>query len=161
MNAALYWTIWIALALFAAGEAGKRALRAGRRSSPLAWFGCAAGLALAVVHTVLAFGVRHGWSHEAAWQSTARQTAAIYGLDWGGGLYVNYAFLGAWAWEVVGWRRSPASFARQPVWLVRSLQLFYLVVILNAAVVFAGGARRIAGALLVLALLWIWRPGRP
>jgi hypothetical protein len=160
VNAALYWTIWIALALFAAGEAGKRALRSGRPVRPLAWFGWTAGLALGIVHTAMAFALRHEWSHEAAVESTARQAEAVYGLAWGGGLYVNYAFLGVWAWEAARWRQSPASVAAQPVWLVRSLQLFYFVIILNAAVIFAGGARRIAGALLVLCLLWIWRPGR-
>ena len=58
MNAALYWSIWIALALFAAGEAGKRALRADRPVSPLAWPAWMAGLAFAVAHTAIAFGVR-------------------------------------------------------------------------------------------------------
>ncbi len=159
MNAALYGTIWVALVLFVVGEAGKRSLRDGRSPSSLVWWGWTTGLSLCVVHTALAFDVRHGWSHEAALQSTARQTAAVYGLEWGGGLYVNCIFIAVWAWEVVAWRRSPTALATQPSWLRRSVQFFYFVVILNAGVIFAGGARRIAGMLVVLSLLWIWRPG--
>ena len=158
MNAALYWTIWISLGLFTAGEAGKRTLRRRRPVSPVVWWAWTAGLVLCIIHTVIAFDVRHGWSHDAALESTARQTKAVYGLDWGGGIFANYLFIGAWAWEAVRWRQSPATVIGQPRWLVRSLQAFYLVIILNAAVIFAGGSRRIAGGLLVLLLLWIWRP---
>jgi hypothetical protein len=30
---------------------------------------------------------------------TARQTDAVYGVSWGGGVYVNYLFVAAWLTE--------------------------------------------------------------
>jgi hypothetical protein len=41
-----------------------------------------------------------------------------------------------------------------------SLRIFYLIVLINAAIVFASGLRAVAGLLLVATLLWIWRPAR-
>lgn len=153
MPAALYVTIWVALALFAAGEVG----RSGRRAvpAPWAWWVSLAGLMLAAAHFVLAFDVRHGWSHASAVRDTARQTAAVYGLDWGGGLYVNYAFLGVWALDLWRWKLSARGTPRSqfPTWLARA---FYVVVILNAAVIFATGWRRGLGAMLVAALVVAW-----
>ena len=37
-------------------------------------------------------------------KNSARQTAEVFGLDWGGGLYVNYAFTAAWVADVA-WRK--------------------------------------------------------
>ena len=75
VTAALYLTIWVALALFAAGEAG----RSGRRAVPAPWARSASliGLLLASAHFLLAFDVRHDWSHASAVQETARQTADV------------------------------------------------------------------------------------
>ena len=158
MNIALYATIWLSVLLFVAGEAGKRAAR---RGQPLrgAWLLWAAGAFLCAVHMILAMGVRHDWSHQAAIESTARQTQAVYGINWGGGVYINYAFLALWIAEVMWWRASPGRYLSRPAsttWIVRS---FYLIVLLNAAVVFASGARALAGVLLIAFLVWIWRPG--
>lgn len=155
----LYLTIWGALALFAAGEVG----RSGRRvvPAPWAWRTSLAGLLLASTHFLLAFDVRHDWSHASAVRDTARQTAAVYGLDWGGGVYVNYAFLGVWALDLWRWHvrtRRGTPRARFPTWLARA---FYFTVILNGAVIFAAGWRRGLGAALVAALVAAWWPRRP
>jgi hypothetical protein len=93
-------------------------------------------------------------------RETARQTAAVYGLDWGGGVFVNYAFLGVWAIDLWRWRaamRRGATRSSGAMWLARA---FYVVVILNGAVIFAAGARRLLGAVIVVSLLMIWRPRR-
>ncbi len=55
---ALYLTIWLALALFVAGETG-RALSRGSRPPGWAWRAFTLGLVLALVHTVIAFHVVH------------------------------------------------------------------------------------------------------
>jgi len=157
VDPALYWTIWIALALFAAGEAGKRLL-GGARAAPWAWTVSATGVTIAIAHVVIAMGARHGWSHDAALAATARQTRAVYGVDWGGGVFVNYAFVSLWIAELWLWRRVPARYVSRPdavTWLVRA---FFFVVIVNAAFVFAGGLRRIAGAVIVLSLVVSWWP---
>jgi hypothetical protein len=157
VDAALYWTIWIALLLFCAGEIGQRDLDAGRIPALWTWWAFSAGALLCVVHVTIAMATRYGWSHEAALVATARQTSAVYGLNWGGGLYVNYVFVAVWLHEVWRWRRGPSGAGRAPfaAWTTRA---FFFVIILNGAVIFAGGARRLVGGLIVLWLLWIWRP---
>jgi hypothetical protein len=154
VTAALYLTIWIGLALFAAGETGRRP--GGATSIGWSWWTSFAGLLFTATHFVLAFETRHDWSHASAVSETARQTAAVYGLDWGGGVFVNYAFLGVWALDLWRWRvaahRGTARSSRA-VWLARA---FYFVVILNGAVIFAAGPRRLLGAVIVLWLLVTW-----
>src|SRR5207244_1685286 len=55
-----------------------------------------AGYVALVIHVFCAFQFFHHWSHAAAYAATARQTEQVVGLNWGGGLYVNYAFMAVW-----------------------------------------------------------------
>ena len=158
MDLALYWTIWIALILFATGEAGKRGLHRGGPPAPWAWPVSAAGAAIAIIHIVIAMGARHGWSHDAAWAATARQTASVYGLAWGGGVLVNYAFVAAWLFELWSWRRSPERYGHRSALVTWPIRLFFLVIVFNAAVVFAGGWRRAIGVVLTAVLIASWWP---
>ena len=153
----IYWTIWIALLLFCAGEFGRRRLRGTDSAASWAWWAFVAGALLCAIHIGIAMQSAHAWSHEAAIAATARQTMAVYGVDWGGGVFVNYAFVAVWLFEAWRWRRRPAEArdARVITWMTR---IFFFVMILNGAVIFAAGTRRIAGAILVVWLLWIWRP---
>ena len=91
--------------LFAAGETGKR------RDAPLGVVGWLAGVLLLAVHIAMAMAIVHGWSHASAVAATARATNAVFGVDWGGGVYANYLFLIVWAAETAWWRASPASYA--------------------------------------------------
>lgn len=156
--AALYGTIWLSMLLFAAGE-GRRAFTP-RGSAPphWAWWAFATGLVLAVVHTLLAFAVVHQWSHADALRSTAIQTQSIYGVAFGGGIYVNYLFIAAWLADLWWWRASPGDHVR-PATVVWTLRAFYIVMIFNATVVFASGFRRVLGLLLVSWLVRAWSPG--
>ena len=145
------------MALFAAGETGRHG-RPSDETPRWAWRASAIGWLLAAAHFVLAFDLRHGWSQASAIAETARQTAAVYGVEWGGGVYVNYAFLGVWALDLWTWRparRRPIPSAGVGTWIVRA---FFLVVWLNAAVIFAAGMRRALGVLLVTWLILAWRP---
>ena len=156
----MYWTIWIALLLFVAGEAGRRRGFGHGSAPPWAWPAFAAGAVLTAIHVMLAMSSAHAWSHESAVVATARQTKAVYGLDWGGGVFANYAFVAVWVFDAWRWRaranRSSAG-PDAPTWAVR---VFFFVMILNGAVIFAAGSRRLAGAALAAALIWIWRPLR-
>jgi hypothetical protein len=156
VNANLYAPIWLALILFAAAEVGKAWLTIDRTS--LAWARRAwlAGAALCVMHIAVAMSVRYGWSHQSAVEETARQTAAVYGIDWGGGVYVNYVFVAVWIAEGVWWLRSPVRYAARSGAIRWTLRAFYLVIIANAAVVFASPLGRVFGVGLVGGLLWIW-----
>ena len=160
MTTALYATVWIALALFAAGDVGRRRLGPVRSAHAWPWRAWVIGILLMAAHVVLAFEVRHDWSQAAAVQATAGQTAAVYGLEWGGGFFVNYVFLAVWIGDAWRWRTAPARVAargRAARWL---LHAFYLIVIVNGAVIFAAGWRRLLGALIVAGLLWPGAPNR-
>ena len=152
MTVALYSTIWISLAFFVAGQHGYRLARLP------GWVHAAnaIGLALCVIHIALAMGSVHGWRQAAAIEATAIQTESVYGLRWGGGVFVNYLFVVVWALEA-WWRTRTRAFAdsRFARWLLRT---FYAVVVFNAAVVFARGSMRMAGLVLVVALVLAWRP---
>ena len=160
MDAALYSTIWVALALFVVAEAGKQRV-SGRMAVPVwAWPVWVSGAGLCALHMAFAFAGRHGWSHEMAVRETARQTAAVYGISWGGGVYVNYVFDAAWCTEAWWWRAYPTHYFSRRRTITWALRAFYFVIIVNAAVVFAKSVPgRTIGVVLVGALLWSWRPG--
>ncbi|HEX8283333.1 MAG TPA: hypothetical protein VF588_08265 [Pyrinomonadaceae bacterium] len=155
-------TVWVAVAGYAAGAA---ALALSRRR---AGWDSAARLALTVAcvalaaHAACAFHFYHGWSHDAAYLETARQTAEVFGLDWGGGLYVNYALVAGWGLDVAWWwARGLEAYRRRPWPLVAAWHGFLLFIIFNATVVFKDGAARWAGLVVCagVCLAW-WLAGR-
>lgn len=154
---ALYLTIWVALILFLAGETGRSA--AGRARPPeWAWWSFTLGLLLALVHTLLAFDLVHNWVHADAVLATARQTDAVFGAAVGWGVYVNYVFFIAWAADAAWWRKAPEVW-RRPALVTWTLRIFYLVIIVNAAIIFATGPRRALGVLAVSWLARVWAFG--
>lgn len=155
---ALYATIWLALALFTAGETGRSFTRRGSTPPAWAWWAFVLGLVLAIVHTLLAFGLVHHWGHADAVQATADQTEAMFGARVGWGVYVNYLFFAVWAADAWWWRAAPAGHVR-PAAMTWALRAFYMVIVFNAAVIFADGWRRLAGLALVTWLARAW--GQP
>jgi hypothetical protein len=151
---ALYATVWIALALFATGEAGR--LRAGADRPAARWARpvAAAGALLMIAHVLVALALRYNWDHDRAVSETARQAASVYGFEWRGNIYVSYAFVALWVAEVWRWR-SPSPRSRTVTWIVRA---FFLTIIFNGAVVFASAPGRVAGITIVAALVWVWWP---
>ena len=152
---ALYLTIWIALVLFTAGETGRAFRRHGQSPAPWAWWAFVLGLALAVAHTLIAFDVVHNWVHEDAVRSTALQTEAVFGVAAGWGVYVNYVFFAVWLADAWWWRVERRGYARPPA-VIWTLRAFYMLMIVNGAVVFAAGVRRLLGLLIVSWLTRIW-----
>ena len=99
-----------------------------------------------------------GGSRASAVAVTARQTKAVYGLDWGGGVFANYAFVAVWAFDAWRWRAGLDRHGSDPLtWPIR---IFFLVMIANGAIVFVTGPRWMIGAAIVVTLLWVWRPAR-
>jgi hypothetical protein len=139
-------TVWVAVAGYAAGAAAF-ALSRGRRgwdaAARLAWtVACVALLA----HVACAFHVYHGWSHESAYVETARQTGEVVGLDWGGGLFINYAIIIGWVIDVAWWWLAGLdSYRRRPWPLLAAWHGFLIFIIFNATVVFKDGFTRWAG----------------
>ena len=114
-EAVLYGSIWLSLAAWTAGECVRLARRRSADRDRTARGLWTLGFATALLHVALAFHLRHGWSHSAALAETARQTDELLGYRFGGGVYVNYAFLVVWAADVWWWWWRPASFsARRP-----------------------------------------------
>jgi hypothetical protein len=150
VTVALYSTIWIALTLFVIAQYGLR--RAG--TAPWVLSINIAGLVLCVIHIVIAMASVHGWSHASAIEATARSAAAVYGLRWGGGVFVNYLFVAVWAGDA--WRLYLRGDRAEGGGLRFALRLFYAIVIINAAVVFAHWPMRIVGVCLVIALVVAW-----
>lgn len=150
-------TVWVALAGYFAG-AGAYALSRGRRGwdrfARASWtVGCAALLA----HVACAFHFKHGWSHAAAYRDTARQTSEVFRIDWGGGLYVNYALAALWVADVGWWwGRGLVAYRRRAWPLTAAWHAFLLFVVFNATVVFGEGFVRWAGLCLCVALGLAW-----
>jgi hypothetical protein len=152
VSSALYVTIWISLVLFVAGEFGKGAALPG-----WAWRSSAIGALLMLAHIIISMSSVHAWSHASAITATAAQTDTVYGLNWGGGVNVNYLFITVWVAELAVWRLAPVRYAARSSGIKWTLRAFYFIVIANAAVVFAGGWRRVLGVGLIAALLVCWR----
>jgi hypothetical protein len=115
-----------------------------------------AGVLLLATHTLAAFHIVHGWSHRAAAAETARQTAALTGIDWGGGIFVNYAFLAVWAADAGWWWASPDSYRSRSHTIETAVFLFFVFMFVNGAIVFAHGAMRVLGAAAVTLVLLSW-----
>ena len=158
---ALYATIWVALALFVAGEFGKKGsgvISSGNYARPLFWWASAVGLALATAHIVIALAINNDWNHAIAWRVTEERTRELFGVGWGGAVAANYAFLAYWAVDLWRWRTNPEALARQPALISWASRAFVLGIIVPAAIVFAAGPRRWLGVLMVLAMIAAWRP---
>jgi hypothetical protein len=140
----VFGSIALAVALWAVAEiAGSRGL----------W---TAALALTLFHSVAAFHTFYGGSHAVARQETARQTAALTGVDFSGGIYVNYLFLVVWSVDAAWWWALPAGYARRPRWLSAAIRGFIFFIILNGALIFADGWARVVGAAAVSAVVIAW-----
>jgi len=88
---------------------------------------------------------------------TARQTAAVFAINWGGGLFINYAVASLWAADVAWWWFAGLSSYRRRPWLVTLIwHSFLIFIIINATVVFKDGLARWIGVLVTLTLCLSW-----
>jgi hypothetical protein len=109
-----------------------------------------------MVHVAFAYHFYHHWSQDAAYRETARQTAEVTGLKWGGGLYFNYALMALWLADVAWWWRGLEAYRRRPMVVTVIWQGFLLFMIFNATVVFGVGALRIVGLILCVGICLFW-----
>jgi hypothetical protein len=130
------WTVRVAMALYVTSLATRLYFPKGSR---LAW---TAGCLAYLLHIACAFEFYHHWSHAEAYAFTARQTATAVGWDWGGGLYVNYAFTLVWLADVGWWWISVESYRARSRWIGWAVQGFMGFIAFNATVVFAAGFSR-------------------
>ncbi|HKU72543.1 MAG TPA: hypothetical protein VJR02_01360 [Pyrinomonadaceae bacterium] len=151
-------TVWLSIVAYTIGcvvFATARGRAEIDRWVRLAWtVGCAALLA----HYICAFQFFHAWSHASAYSDTARQTAEVFGINWGGGVFVNYAVAILWISDIAWWWFAGlSSYRRRPWLLVLAWHGFLIFIIFNATVVFVDGVARWIGVVvsLVLCLSWI------
>jgi len=150
-------TVWISIVAYTIGcvvFATARRQSESDRWTRLAWTG---GCAALVAHVICAFQFYHAWSHNSAYVETARQTAAVFSINWGGGLFINYALAALWTADVAWWWLAGlSSYRRRPWWLTLTWHSFLIFIIFNATVVFKDGAARWIGLLVCLTLCLSW-----
>jgi hypothetical protein len=150
-------TIWVSILAYTIGLI-VFALSRGRpdfdRWARLAWtIGCAA----LVAHFICAFDFYHHWSQESAYADTARQTAEVFRINWGGGLFINYAVALFWFADVVWWWFAGVGAYRRRPWFITLIWHGFLIfIIFNATVVFKDGLTRWVGLLVCLSLGLSW-----
>lgn len=116
-----------------------------------------AGVLLTVIHSAAAFIVYYGGSHAVAREATLRQTAALTGIPFGGGIYVNYLFLLVWTLDAAWWWYAPRTYHRRARWMSFAIRGFIFFIILNGAVLFADGWARVLGGVAVLSAgIGVW-----
>jgi hypothetical protein len=150
-------TIWISIVAYTVGcvvFAFARGRAEVDRWTRLAWtIGCLALLA----HYICAFQFFHAWSHASVYADTARQTAEVFGINWGGGVFINYALAILWIGDVASWWFAGlGSYRRRPWTLILIWHGFLVFIIFNATVVFADGLTRWVGILLTVSLCLSW-----
>ncbi len=95
-----------------------------------------AGNVLFLIHILSAFAFVHDFSHAAAYEHTAERTAAVIGVRWGGGIYVNHAFALFWVIDVIlWWIYGPHWAYRSKVWYW-SVQGIFAFMFINATLIF-------------------------
>lgn len=154
-------TIWVSIAGYSIGSiifalsyssSRKAALDSATRAI---WTIACASL---IAHFISAFHFYHGWSHAAAYEDTARQTHELFGLYWGGGVFINYALLVFWMIDIAWWWRSGLDSYRKRPWpLVVAWHGLVIFIIFNATVVFGDGIVRWIGLAIsvLLAVSWL------
>jgi hypothetical protein len=112
-----------------------------------------------VIHVLCAFHFIHHWSHADAYASTARETYALAGINWGGGVYFNYVFTAVWVIDVLWWWSAPRSHQLRSRITTYALHGFVLFMWFNGTVVFGHGVARWVGvgAFVLLGIQWVQR----
>lgn len=102
------------------------------------------------IHVALAFQLVHLWSHDAAWQATEEQGGV------GEGVYLNYLVLAIWLMDVGWWWIKPQQYLHRSRWISVTINVFFLFMWFNAAVIFAKGPMRWLGVAGFVILAWAW-----
>lgn len=134
------WSVRLAMLLYATTFAVRWSTPRTRSRQGLARLAWTAGCVAFLVHVVSSFAFYHHWSHADAYAATARRSAEMTGLAWGGGLYGNYAFTLLWVADVLWWwcggmARYEAR-GRAAAWFLHGFMAF---IAFNATVIFATG----------------------
>jgi hypothetical protein len=153
----LLWSIRLALVGYFAAIGAQLAFARNEywQTARAAW---TIGCVLYVVHVLAAFHFAHEWRHSAAYDHTARQTQAMTGVNWGGGVWLNHLFTLVWIGDVALWWLAPQRYLNRPRWATLAVQGWLGFIAFNATVVFGQGWVRWLGVVSWLALAFLlWR----
>lgn len=128
-------------------------LRERRAAFALLW---TAACLFYLAHAAGAFAFHHGWSHQRAWEETARQTEALFGVRTGMGIWWNYAFTVVWVGDAVWWWSRPRSYEARPRWLSAAVHGYMGFLFFQGAVVFGSGWIRWFGVAATVGLVLLW-----
>ena len=151
-------TVWISIAFYTIGCVIFAFVSTRPKSDYWARLAFTAAVAALVGHYISAFQFYHSWSHESAYVETARQTAEVFRVNWGGGIFINYALLMLWIADVGGWWLAGlTSYRRRPLWILLTWHGFLVFILFNATVVFKDGITRWVGLLVcaIVSLSWL------
>jgi hypothetical protein len=150
-------TIWISIFAYTLGCISFALLRNKSYLDSITRSAWTVAVVALTAHYVFAFQFYHAWSHNSAYIETARQTAEVFKMNWGGGLFINYALLVLWMADVGWWWfRGLDSYRRRPWLLLLLWHSFLIFIIFNATVVFKDGLQRWVGLLICLSLCLSW-----
>jgi len=135
-------TMIVATVAWALGEALMRRSPASDRLARVIW---TIGIALALIHVVLAFQLVYSWNHETAVAATVKQALDRFGWGWRGGIYINYGFLTLWIVDVCWWWLAPRSHSTRSTRIEMTRFGLFTFMFVNGAVVFASGFGRAVG----------------
>jgi hypothetical protein len=149
-------TIWTSLVLYAIGDYLKAKDPHRTTVAPKARFALSLGAVSYLVHVATAFEVHYDWNHATAYTQTAIQTSAATGMNWGGGIWINYAFTALWISEVLWWWVGAENYRHRPRLAEHAIRGIFLFMILNGAVLFVDNPMRWAGIAIALWLIGVW-----
>ena len=112
----IFWTIYISLSFYALAL-GLLVAGPGNQSRRLARLAWTIAFGLFVAHMISAYHYQHHWSQADALRHAAKRTYDVVGLDWSGGVYVNYFFTLVWFADVVWWWVDASGHQTRPKWL--------------------------------------------
>jgi len=142
------WTIRCSIACYLVAVSLQIRHRSPIRLCRLAW---TAGAVLCVVHVITAMAGFHDFSHAESVRHTAEVTRRVVGVNWGGGVYVNYFFTLLWCVDAIQqWRRPQRC---TPIWI----HVFMAFIVFNATFVFGPIWWRYTTVPIVLMLAVAWR----
>ncbi len=114
------------------------------------------GALLMLVHSAAAFVTFYEGRHEVAQIATMQQTRALTGVEFAGGIFVNYLFLAVWIGDAAWWVVAPGSYMTRARTVSYAIRGYIFFIVVNGAVVFADGWARILGAAAVILVIAAW-----
>ena len=120
------------------------------------------GCAFYLIHLYAAFAHVHFWSHAAAVQHTAEETARVTGIRRGDGVWVNYVFTIIWVADCLRLITARLRHQKTNRRINRGTQIIFAFIVFNATVVFGPAVYRWLLLPVVAILWWMHRlAGRP